>query len=86
MKVLIVKLDNVYVTNQRYGAPKTWCAIDLISKYTWTWEVYSSANTHMPNMLRPTKEDAQVGNNVVRDLMVGLAYKGHVVPMDIVIL
>lgn len=70
-----MKLNNVYLKIQRDGAPKLWCAIDLISKCAWTWEVYSSANTHMSNMPNPTKEGAQVGNNVMRDLMVGLVTK-----------
>ena len=39
-------------------------------------EVFCNANTHVPNMPKPSEGDAQLGANFVRDLIVGLKHKG----------
>ena len=38
--------------------------------------MFCNANTHVPNMPKPSEGDAQLGANFVRDLIVGLKHKG----------
>lgn len=74
---MIVRYKDKYCCIKQYlpnkpekWAIKVWCLIDVVDKYAWACDVYVGTNTLLLGMPKPKKgDDAQVGPNVVHDLM-----------------
>lgn len=59
---------------------KVWCLTDSVTKYVWTFEVYGGAQKGV--VLKSKKGEAQMGENMVLKLSMGLHGVGRVIVID----